>query len=124
MGQFFMNDNYCIIHYIIWLMSNWCAVRSLRCSIIVWFCSAILSLFVPLLILMLYYFITPKGKIEEISLPEKVDIIVSEPIGFLLVHERMLESYITARDRFLKPGNYHRSVFCYAANLNILNFVV
>ena len=43
------------------------------------------------------------GKIEEISLPEQVDIIVSEPIGFLLVHERMLESYVVARDRFLKP---------------------
>jgi histone-arginine methyltransferase CARM1 len=43
-----------------------------------------------------------KGKIEEITLPVKVDIIVSEPIGFLLVHERMLESYIFARDKFLK----------------------
>ena len=45
-----------------------------------------------------------KGKVEEIELPEKVDIIVSEPIGFLLVHERMLESYAAARERFLKPG--------------------
>jgi histone-arginine methyltransferase CARM1 len=45
-----------------------------------------------------------KGKIEEITLPEKVDIIISEPIGFLLVHERMLESYVVARDRFLVPG--------------------
>lgn len=45
-----------------------------------------------------------KGKLEEIELPEKVDIIVSEPIGFLLVHERMLETYIDARDKFLKPG--------------------
>ncbi|CAN0499969.1 unnamed protein product, partial [Laminaria digitata] len=45
-----------------------------------------------------------KGKVEEIELPEKVDVIVSEPIGFLLVHERMLESYVKARDRFLKPG--------------------
>lgn len=45
-----------------------------------------------------------KGKIEEITLPEKVDIIISEPIGFLLVHERMLESYAVARQRFLKPG--------------------
>ena len=45
-----------------------------------------------------------KGKIEEIELPEKVDIIISEPIGFLLVHERMLESYVTARERFLKPN--------------------
>ena len=45
-----------------------------------------------------------QGKIEEITLPQKVDVIISEPIGFLLVHERMLESYIVARDRFLKPG--------------------
>jgi histone-arginine methyltransferase CARM1 len=43
------------------------------------------------------------GKIEEITLPEQVDVIISEPIGFLLVHERMLESYVVARDRFLKP---------------------
>jgi histone-arginine methyltransferase CARM1 len=27
-----------------------------------------------------------QGKIEDIQLPEKVDIIISEPIGFLLVH--------------------------------------
>ena len=45
-----------------------------------------------------------RGKIEDISLPEKVDVIISEPIGFLLVHERMLESYAVARDKFLKPG--------------------
>jgi histone-arginine methyltransferase CARM1 len=45
-----------------------------------------------------------KGKIEEVDLPERVDVIVSEPIGFLLVHERMLESYVAARDKFLKPG--------------------
>lgn len=38
------------------------------------------------------------------ELPEPVDIIISEPIGFLLVHERMLETYIVARDRWLKPG--------------------
>ncbi|GMH87541.1 hypothetical protein TrST_g13302 [Triparma strigata] len=45
-----------------------------------------------------------KGKMEEVTLPKKVDVIVSEPLGFLLVHERMLESYITGRDRYLKPG--------------------
>lgn len=44
------------------------------------------------------------GKVEDVIIPEQVDIIVSEPIGFLLVHERMLESYVAARDRFLKPG--------------------
>lgn len=31
-------------------------------------------------------------------------MILSEPIGVLLVHERMLESFIYARDTFLKPG--------------------
>jgi hypothetical protein len=45
-----------------------------------------------------------RGKVEEVVLPEKVDVIVSEPMGFMLVHERMLESYIAARDLFLKPG--------------------
>jgi histone-arginine methyltransferase CARM1 len=33
-----------------------------------------------------------------------VDVIVSEPIGVLLVHERMNESFLYARDRYLKPG--------------------
>ena len=45
-----------------------------------------------------------RGRIEDIELPELVDVIISEPIGFLLVHERMLEAYVCARDRFLKPG--------------------
>jgi len=43
-----------------------------------------------------------KGKIERIELPEKVDIIISEPMGFLLVHERMLESYVEGRKRFMR----------------------
>ena len=43
-------------------------------------------------------------KVEECELPESVDVIVSEPMGFMLIHERMLESYIIARQRFLKPG--------------------
>ena len=34
----------------------------------------------------------------------QIDILVSEPIGTLLVNERMLETYIIARDKFLKPG--------------------
>lgn len=44
-----------------------------------------------------------QGKIEEIELPERVDVIVSEPMGVLLVHERMMESFIVGRDRFLAP---------------------
>lgn len=43
------------------------------------------------------------GKVEEIQLPEQVDVIISEPMGVLLVHERMLESFLVARDKWLKP---------------------
>eukprot|EP01029_Cantina_marsupialis_P027913 TRINITY_DN774164_c0_g1_i1.p1 TRINITY_DN774164_c0_g1~~TRINITY_DN774164_c0_g1_i1.p1 ORF type:complete len:394 (-),score=115.84 TRINITY_DN774164_c0_g1_i1:126-1307(-) len=45
-----------------------------------------------------------KGKIEEIELPEKVDMIISEPMGFILVHERMLESYMHARKWLKEEG--------------------
>uniref|UniRef100_A0A183C6T9 type I protein arginine methyltransferase n=1 Tax=Globodera pallida TaxID=36090 RepID=A0A183C6T9_GLOPA len=43
------------------------------------------------------------AKIEEIELPEQVDVIVSEPMGYMLVNERMLESYMYAR-KFLRNG--------------------
>ena len=45
-----------------------------------------------------------RGRVEEIVLPEKVDVLVSEPMGTLLVNERMLETYFYARDHHLKPG--------------------
>lgn len=46
------------------------------------------------------------GKIEEIELPEKIDIIISEPMGYMLFNERMLETYLHAK-KWLKPeGNY------------------
>ncbi len=44
-----------------------------------------------------------KGKVEDIELPEKVDFIVSEWMGFYLLHESMLGSVLAARDKFLKP---------------------
>ena len=40
---------------------------------------------------------------EEVDIPEPVDIIISEPMGYMLFNERMLESYIHAR-KWLKPG--------------------
>merc|ERR1712002_106998 len=43
------------------------------------------------------------GKIEEITLPEDVDIIISEPMGYMLFNERMLETYLHAK-KWLKPG--------------------
>ncbi|KAL9314838.1 hypothetical protein ACSQ67_020290 [Phaseolus vulgaris] len=45
-----------------------------------------------------------KGKVEDVELPERADILISEPMGTLLVNERMLESYVIARDRFLTPN--------------------
>ncbi|XP_031418059.1 histone-arginine methyltransferase CARM1-like isoform X2 [Clupea harengus] len=43
------------------------------------------------------------GKVEEVALPEQVDIIISEPMGYMLFNERMLESYVHAK-KFLKPN--------------------
>ncbi|XP_018425028.1 PREDICTED: histone-arginine methyltransferase CARM1 isoform X1 [Nanorana parkeri] len=43
------------------------------------------------------------GKVEEVSLPEQVDMIISEPMGYMLFNERMLESYLHAK-KFLKPN--------------------
>lgn len=45
------------------------------------------------------------GKIEEIDLPEQVDCIVSEPMGYMLYNERMLETYLHAK-KWLSPGKY------------------
>eukprot|EP00955_Chlamydomonas_euryale_P050655 354622-Chlamydomonas_euryale.AAC.8 len=36
--------------------------------------------------------------------PVQVDVLISEPMGTLLVNERMLETYLYARDHFLAPG--------------------
>lgn len=45
-----------------------------------------------------------RGKIEEVALPvDKVDIIVSEWMGYCLLYEAMLDSVIWARDRYLQP---------------------
>ncbi|KAJ1771667.1 hypothetical protein IW140_003259 [Coemansia sp. RSA 1813] len=46
-----------------------------------------------------------KGKIEDLELPvDKVDIIVSEWMGYFLLFEAMLDSVLAARDRYLAPG--------------------
>lgn len=44
-----------------------------------------------------------QGSMEDITLPEKVDVIISEWMGYFLVRESMFDSVIVARDRFLKP---------------------
>jgi len=46
-----------------------------------------------------------RGKVEEVELPvEKVDIIISEWMGYCLLYESMLDTVVFARDKWLKPG--------------------
>lgn len=46
-----------------------------------------------------------KGKVEEVTLPvDKVDIIISEWMGYFLLYESMLDTVIFARDKWLAPG--------------------
>jgi len=45
-----------------------------------------------------------QARLAELELDERVDVIISEPWGFFLFHERMVEAFVLARDRFLKPG--------------------
>jgi protein arginine N-methyltransferase 1 len=45
------------------------------------------------------------GKAEEVQLPvEKVDIILSEWMGYFLLYESMLDTVLYCRDKWLKPG--------------------
>ncbi|KAG7088874.1 hypothetical protein E1B28_012824 [Marasmius oreades] len=48
-----------------------------------------------------------RGRIEDVNLPDgiqKVDVILSEWMGYALLYESMLDSVLTARRRFLRPG--------------------
>ena len=45
-----------------------------------------------------------RGKIEEIQLPvEKVDVIISEWMGYCLFYESMLDTVLYARDKWMAP---------------------
>ncbi|KAK1325535.1 putative protein arginine N-methyltransferase 6 [Acorus calamus] len=44
------------------------------------------------------------GRVEDAVIEEKVDVIISEWMGYMLLYESMLSSVIFARDRWLKPG--------------------
>lgn len=46
-----------------------------------------------------------KGRIEDVDLPvDKVDIIISEWMGYFLLFESMLDSVLYARDKYLQPN--------------------
>ena len=44
----------------------------------------------------------------QIDVPEQVDVIVSEPMGYMLYNERMLETYLHAK-KWLKPEGKQQS---------------
>ncbi|XP_030265331.1 histone-arginine methyltransferase CARM1-like isoform X2 [Sparus aurata] len=44
-----------------------------------------------------------EGEVEEVSLPEMVDVIVSEPMGYMLLSDRLMERFLQAR-KWLKPN--------------------
>lgn len=58
-----------------------------------------------------------RGKVEEIELPCKVDIIISEWMGYCLFYESMLDTVLFARDKWLKPGG---AIFPSTASLHIV----
>ncbi len=45
-----------------------------------------------------------QSSVEELEIPCKVDIIISEWMGYFLLRESMLDSVIRARNTWLKPG--------------------
>lgn len=65
-------------------------------------------------------------QVEDFILPnsEKVDVIVSEWMGFYLLHESMLDSVISARDKCLKDSGtmFPRTASIYASPSNLGGF--
>jgi len=54
----------------------------------------------------IYYNLSCDLQVEEITLPdgiEKVDIIISEWMGYCLFYESMLDTVLYARDKWLQP---------------------
>ena len=50
-----------------------------------------------------------QGKMEEVELPvDKVDIIISEWMGYFLLYESMLDTVLVARDKFLVSYAFYR----------------
>lgn len=45
-----------------------------------------------------------KGRLEDVEFPQKVDVIISEWMGYFLLFEGMLDSVIYARNNYLKEG--------------------
>lgn len=48
-----------------------------------------------------------EGEVEEVTCPDMVDVIVSEPMGYMLLNDRPMESFLQAR-KWLKPNGRRR----------------
>ena len=66
-----------------------------------------------------------RGRMEDVEVPEKVDLIVSEWMGCFLVFESMLESVLFARDRYLKEGGlmFPTSATLYLAPVQVKKYM-
>ncbi|EHB09201.1 Protein arginine N-methyltransferase 3 [Heterocephalus glaber] len=63
-----------------------------------------------------------KGKIEEVHLPlEKVDVIVSEWMGYFLLFESMLDSVLYAKNKYLAKGGSVYPDICTVSLLAVSN---
>lgn len=51
-----------------------------------------------------------EGEMKEVRCPDMVDIIVSEPIGYMLLNKRLMESFLYAR-KWLKPNGRYEEIF-------------
>lgn len=55
-----------------------------------------------------------QGKMEEVVLPvDKVDIIISEWMGYFLLYESMLDTVLVARDKYLVSFSLFDSCFLF-----------
>ena len=66
-----------------------------------------------------------RGRMEDVELPEPVDVIISEWMGYFLLRESMIHSVIYARDKWMRPGGvmYPSSARLLLASLQDPSFV-
>lgn len=63
-----------------------------------------------------------QGKMEEVVLPvDKVDIIISEWMGYFLLYESMLDTVLVARDKYLVSFSFLTVGFIFTW---MINFVI
>lgn len=105
----------CVLDIYIYILGHkYAIVRFLWRNVCAWICQGyggqcpIVSVFVVVTLV--------KGKVEEVELPEgieKVDIIISEWMGYCLFYESMLNTVIFARDKWLVISSMNSLAYWY-----------